>query len=68
MARRRKGEIVEWKLTIPAWLAWEVECLCYNPMRGKAEYGARSQLITELLISHLEALRKRKTDDTSRSL
>lgn len=57
MARRRKGEIVEWKLTIPAWLAWEIECLCFNPIRGKADYGARSQLITELLIAHLEKVK-----------
>lgn len=61
MARRRKGEIIEWKLTIPAWLAWEIECLCFNPMRGKADYGARSQLITELLIAHLEKVRPSAT-------
>lgn len=62
MARRRKGEIIEWKLTIPAWLAWEIECLCFNPIRGKADYGARSQLITELLISHLEKVKPTPID------
>lgn len=57
MARRRKGETTEWKLSIPSWLAWEIELLCFNHMRGKPDYGARSQLITDLLINHLNAMR-----------
>lgn len=58
MARRRKEESTEWKVSIPSWLAWEIEVICYNPVRGKPDYGARSQLITELLIQHLNRLKK----------
>lgn len=59
---RRKAEVVPWKLTIPIELACEVDLLCINPILGKPIYGARSQLVTDLLRTHLEKIKKVNND------
>lgn len=62
MATRRKEESIYWKVAIPSWLAWEIEAVCYNPVRGKPDYGARSQLITDLLIQHLRRMKDQQQE------
>lgn len=63
MARRRKEEPVYWKVAIPSWLAWEIETVCYNPVRGKPDYGTRSQLITDLLIQHIRQIKEKQQQE-----
>lgn len=44
------GELLtEWKISLPATLAAEIEILLLDAAKGKARYGARSALITSLL-------------------
>lgn len=57
MAVRRKGKFIVWRVTIPADLAVAFELQLVNSATGKPDYGARSQLITELLNSYMERLR-----------
>jgi metal-responsive CopG/Arc/MetJ family transcriptional regulator len=40
---------VAWKCYIPEDLAAEVDLLLMDPLRAKAEYGARSELLIQLL-------------------
>lgn len=40
---------VEWKHWIPVDLAAEVELLLKDPVRDKVKYGARGELLTQLL-------------------
>lgn len=40
---------VEWKVTIPTSVAQRVEIALVDPARGKPRFGARAQLITQLL-------------------
>lgn len=39
----------EWKVTLPADLAAEVELLCWDAVREKPIYGGRSRLLVTLL-------------------
>jgi hypothetical protein len=45
MGRKRSGDYVIWRITVPTHLAVETELLLVDPLRGKPTYGARSQLI-----------------------
>ena len=57
-------------ISIPADLLNEVDLLLIDPFRGKPKYGARSQLITGLLVSWLEQQKDTadvRPADTSRS-
>jgi hypothetical protein len=49
---------VEWKLHIQADLAAEIEMLLLDPARERAKYGARSELIHQLLRQWLEEQRR----------
>lgn len=54
---RRKVEVVPWKVFVPYPIAVDIELLLTNRTIGKPIYGARSQLITELLRDYLEKLK-----------
>ncbi len=45
---------VEWKVRVPVDLAAKADMLHLDPVRGIIKYGARSELITELLRAYLE--------------
>lgn len=44
---------VQWKICVPSVLAAEVELRLFDPLTGKPKYGARGDLIVELLRKHL---------------
>lgn len=56
---------VEWKCRIPEPLAAKADLLCLDPVTGGLRYGARSELITQLLRAHLDGLGKGKQDAIS---
>lgn len=61
MKRGRKALVtpnLDWKIRIPTDLAAEVELLLLDPLRGKASYGERSELITSLLREWVDQQRK----------
>ncbi len=45
---------VEWKIMIPEDLAANVELLCFDPVRNKPAFGARSAYLTRLIREDLE--------------
>lgn len=49
---------VAWKVHVDARLAAEVELILADPLRGRAAYGERSELLETLLRSWIEAQRK----------
>lgn len=51
---------VQWKISLPPEVAASVEEELFDPVMGRATYGARSRLVTHLLdqwISHRRELR-----------
>lgn len=55
MPRDNSGELrTEWKISLPATLAAQVEFLLLDAVHGKPTYGARSALIGELLRRYVE--------------
>lgn len=44
---------VEWKLQIPVDLAEVIEAICFDPVRNKAAFGARSAYLTRLIRADL---------------
>lgn len=65
MARRgRKPHAdppTEWKVSIPTSIAAKVELLLTDPYTGKPEHGARSRLLTQLLVNWLANKEKENT-------
>jgi hypothetical protein len=59
MGRRRKGKAVEIKLLIPEKIYFEFEKELTNNFKDKPVYGARSQLVTSLIIRWIEARKKK---------
>lgn len=58
MARPRNPEpYVQWKISVPATLAAEIELEFWDPVLGKPKYGDRSDLLVQLLRSWLEVKR-----------
>jgi hypothetical protein len=51
--RRTGSRTVLWRCYIPEEIAVAIELQLADPLRDKPVYGARSQLITTLLIKHL---------------
>ncbi len=49
LGTRRKGRKAKWEVHLPEHLATRVETLMVDPINKKPIYGARSQLVTELL-------------------
>lgn len=47
----------DWKLSLPAAIAAEVDLLLEDPLSHKPRYGARSKLVERLLISWLATQR-----------
>jgi len=47
--RRNGVEMTRWSITVPSNLADRIDILLYDRAAGKPIYGARAQLITELL-------------------
>jgi len=60
MQRRRAGPKVDWKVSIPAELAMNIELLFCDPGRNKPDYGARSALVTHLLEQFWEDRQRQK--------
>lgn len=54
MGRRRRGKTIETKLLLPEAVYLELEKRLTNNFQTKPIYGARSQLITELIVKYLE--------------
>lgn len=52
--KRKIIKPAEWRVMVPAEIALKVELLLMDPVRGKPTYGARSALVTELLIAYLQ--------------
>lgn len=57
MARGRKPNpipTIDWKCHVPVPIACKVDLLLLDPVTGNPRHGARSALVTELLIKWLE--------------
>lgn len=57
---RNRVPTVPWRVYIPADLAAKVELLINDPLRDKAKYGERGQLIEGLLREWLEKQQKQE--------
>jgi hypothetical protein len=53
---RRTGRNTLWRCYIPEEIAAQIELRLADPLRDKPTYGARSQLVTALLIRYLAEL------------
>ena len=66
---RSKVRKVEWRIFIPASLAGVIENEFFDPRYGKAKYGTKSDLITQLLEQYIQReailLRKPNTNPLS---
>jgi len=49
LGTRRKGRMARWEVKLPEYLATRIETLMVDPVNKRPVYGARSQLVTELL-------------------
>lgn len=62
MAKRGRPALVtptvEWKLRVPVDVAAKIDLLTLDPARGTITYGARSELVTQLLRKYLDELIK----------
>jgi hypothetical protein len=56
LAKKRKGNMVEWKVSVPAELALHIEYLLFDPSTQEPEYGARSRLVTKLLEAYWKSI------------
>lgn len=66
MPRRPNNEMrTEWKISLPATLAGQIEMLLLDPITGKPRYGARRQLIEGLLTEWLAAQLDQPLDQPS---
>jgi|CXWL01.1.fsa_nt_gi metal-responsive CopG/Arc/MetJ family transcriptional regulator len=63
MGTATKGRKIIWRLWLPEEIAVAIEVRCFNPATGKPDYGARSQLVAELLRRYLA-----ETSETESSL
>ena len=63
MASPIRGPKVVWRIYVPEELATRYEVILYDRRRGKPEYGARSQLVVELLQRNLELIEKEPEDE-----
>ena len=57
---RRKEKPVEWRVNVPVHVALRFEQLIMDQLRGKPTYGARSHIITQLLVEYLDKLETSK--------
>lgn len=55
---------VEWKCMIPVNIAAQVDSILLDPVTGRPRYGARSELVTQLLNHWLSTLRQSKGGDS----
>ena len=44
---------VKWRINVPQSVAAKVELMLFDPLKGEIKYGARSDLITKLLVEWL---------------
>lgn len=58
LGTRRKVESTKWRISIPNVLALDIDLMLYNPALGKPIYGARSQLITDLLEQYMAKIKR----------
>lgn len=56
MPRRRSTGTVDWKISLPEDLALKIELSFYSKEKQRANYGARSRLICELLENYWNGL------------
>ncbi len=63
MAIKRRGTMVEWKVTVPQDVAIAIELRTLDPVYGKPRYGARSQLITSLLKIYLQKRQEQEAQE-----
>lgn len=57
---RRIGTNTLWRVYIPQEIAAQIELRLADPLRDRPTYGARSQLVTSLLIRYLSELQKKE--------
>lgn len=62
MGTRRSGRMVLWRIYVPEDLAVAIELQLADPLRNRPEYGARSQLVTYLLQTHLETVYRQRRE------
>lgn len=65
MGIRRKGRFVTWKIYVPEELAAQVELMLIDDTRKRPMYGAKSQLVTNLLqlwVKHQHTKAKQLTE------
>lgn len=61
VGRKKKTDPpVEWKVNVPQVIVAQVELLLLDPITHKTRYGARSKLVTQLLLQWLEIQREKK--------
>lgn len=60
---KHSDEPIKWTLNIPASVALPIEILLTDPITGEVKYGARAQLITQLLKDHIAKINNTQPEE-----
>lgn len=60
---RRKGQFVKWSVYLPADLAYRFELLYMDTGKMKPIYGAKGQVLEDLIRTHVETIERRQAEE-----
>lgn len=64
---RRKGQFVKWNIWIPAELAYRFELLYMDTGKQKPIYGAKGQVIEQLLEDYVRSIESKQAEAANAS-